>query len=261
MPKDRAGAPRASGPRTPRVSPTSGHAPLPMRMEHFPTARTRRIAGRYRTWLFALVVLTIAAGPSYHFTRPRVRCGIPARDYQFAGLSPHLFALSQPALTLTSPASDAAPVQTLARLYQFDVGKLEIEHCSVSEMALQIFPDGYWRLDLRADQNPRQLKPLDVVPNVTTAQPATRYTADLRRNQFHVRVQCYAAAAGANGSRLGKPIVATLTPDPFWVQRGEPRSWSATGGDPELRTFFPTIDRVGVEFYYRKAPGRDSTVP
>jgi len=213
---------------------------------------------RAAVWLFAAVVLLSAAAPSYHFTRPRVRCGIPARDYQLATFSPHLVAMSTPALNVTPPADSATGVHTAFRLYQFNVAKLRLDHCSISEMALQIHPDGHWRLNLRADQNPRQLQPLDVVPNVTTAQPATNYTADLNRNLFYVRVQCYAAEGGGPGSPLGKPVIAMLAPEPFWVQRGEPRLWIAKGWDGDVQQFLSLIDRVGIEFYYREAPGRQA---
>jgi hypothetical protein len=219
-------------------------------------------AARYRNWVTCAAtaaLLAVAAAPGYHFTRPRVRCCLPERDYQFGRFSPPLFAMSQSAVNLPLPAPGEG-VQLPARLYQFDVAQLKIDHCSISQMAVEIQQNGHWILNLQADQNPLAPRSSEVVPNVTTEGDASKYTAQQRRNAFHVALRCY-RAGGDSAVPLGKPLAIELKPDPFWVQRGQPYRLMASGTDKSLGDFFGAIDRVEIEFYYRRPNFEQSLLP
>jgi hypothetical protein len=137
-----------------------------------------------------------------------------------------------------------------AKVFQFpNPAVLKIDHCSISEMSVQVHDSGGWELSLRADQNP-----LDAPPEkkVTTIEDRQLYTDHLQRNQFFVRVQCYAnyGRAGRSGL-LGKPLVIPLEVEPFFVQKGVPLALVVPGYSSKVKANYASIDRAEIEFYYR----------
>jgi hypothetical protein len=130
------------------------------------------------------------------------------------------------------------------RLFQLEQPKLEIDHCSVSRVALQLHNDGTWVLSLRGDQNPRQ------EGEAQEFQPRLH----LKRNLFVVRLRGYgnfAVEPTTVNMNAGKPELLDLNPVRFWVQNGEPRYLRVGGHDCRVHKFYELIDRVEVEFYYR----------
>lgn len=132
----------------------------------------------------------------------------------------------------------------IIKLYQLDRQRLQSDHCSISQVALQLHNDGQWVLSLRGDQNP---KPEDGKPAPFNP------TLHIKRNEFVVRLRCLGASQNepaANGIGAGKPVLVDLAPCSFWVQNGQPR-WVRTGGCSEtVRTYLSRIDRVEIEFFY-----------
>jgi hypothetical protein len=146
----------------------------------------------------------------------------------------------------TPPPNAAQAVKRNIKLYQWDQAKLEIDQCSISRLALQMNRNGDWELSLRADQNPR--------PAAGQAQPFNP-TAHIKRNQFVVHMRCYGnftSAADGTGTIAGRPILAELNPGEFWVQNGEPRNIRTAGSSQLVKDNFDRIDRVELEFFYRK---------
>ena len=140
--------------------------------------------------------------------------------------------------------NDLVGQNRVIKLYQLDRQNLQIDHCSISQVALQLHNDGRWVLSLRGDQNP---KPEDGKP--APYNPVLH----IKRNEFFVRLRCLGAAQNepaANGVGAGKPVLVDLAPCSFWVQNGSPR-WVRTGGHSEtVRAYLSRIDRVEVEFFY-----------
>jgi multidrug efflux pump subunit AcrA (membrane-fusion protein) len=137
-----------------------------------------------------------------------------------------------------------------AKAFQFaSAPVLKIDHCSISEMSVQIQDSGAWELSLRADQNPADAQ---ADRKVTTKEEIRKFTDHLQRNQFFVRLQCYAnfGRAGRVGL-LGKPVVIPLNVEPFWVQKGVPLPLVVQGYSPKVKSYFSQIDRAEIEFYYR----------
>jgi hypothetical protein len=149
--------------------------------------------------------------------------------------------------TIVCPEPDHAGASKEKRtisLYQLDQPRLEIDHCSVSRVALQLHDNGSWVLSLRGDQNPRQ------EGEERTFQPRLH----LKRNLFVVRIRGYGSfreAPTAANMAVGKPELVDLEPVRFWVQNGEPRYLRVGGHDWRIREFFELIDRVELEFFYR----------
>jgi len=139
--------------------------------------------------------------------------------------------------------------RTVVELYQLDRPRLKIDHCEISEVALQLRDDGIWVLSLRADQNRR---PAD-------GQPA-QYNPRLyiKRNQFVVRLRCLGAFQSEpteTAVAAGKPVLADLRTIQFWVQNGQPRYVRTGYRDPWVKEHFEEIDRVEVEFFYYSQHG------
>ena len=225
----------------------------------------------------ALTVGSVAVGGGVrrYRARPQELCGIPDADYQ----PPHprpivdpVLAVSLLAQPLSPTAGDAAMSlkisgQTAAarprvKFYQFAPTFLQIDHCSISRMALIINDRGYWRLSLQADQNPQVIIPDAGVAVPTAAQVRglpggqLKQTNYLKRNLFVIRVRGLGAyseslptppAPGAQG----KPVLMALSPIEFWVQRGVPYSGVFENENRDAATFFDQIDRVEIEFSYR----------
>lgn len=166
---------------------------------------------------------------------------------------------SRPAMTPT-PGAPAAinltaeiraalaqlPPQNRIRLFQLDRARLTVDHCTVSEIALQLHRDGSWVLSLRADQN---MLPEE---DPATLDDTYRPRLHLRRNEFHVRLRCHGFyQADQVLLAAGRPVMADLHPVKFMVQRQEPRHVRIACCDPRVAQFYDLIDRVEVEFYYR----------
>lgn len=136
---------------------------------------------------------------------------------------------------------DASSIPRI-RLYQLDRSQLAINHCAISEVALQLHDNGRWVLSLRADQN-RVVPGQDHYPFL-----------HLKRNEFVVRLRCLGAFQVEPIESLGgvgKPVLAALHPPAFWVQRRQPAHPRLSGDSAEVRAYFAQIDRVEIEFFYR----------
>jgi hypothetical protein len=239
----------------------------------------------FRRTFFATAAMQITAaaravgigsepGASRFRTRPKVVCGLPPGiDYIHGGPNGPALAVSMTALLL--PVRDAAadgvlPSGQRAYAYQMGQAELRVDHCAISRVALVIRTDGFWTLSLRADQNrPEDRDPpliavgRPVVTDATSLAPSrvilpgatatTRFTEHIKRNQFIVRVRGYAFAA--TGSSLdappARPVLFQLAPDPFWVQRREPRFEKFQDFDVEIAEYVRSVDRVEIELTYR----------
>jgi hypothetical protein len=229
----------------------------------------------------ALTVGSVAVGGGVrrYRARPQERCGIPDADYQ----PPHpppvvdpVLAVSQLGVLLAQPlsttAGDAAmslkisgqtaAARSRVKIYQFSPTSLQIDHCSISRMALIINDRGYWRLSLQADQNPQVDIPAAGVAVTSPAQvrglPSLplKQTTQLKRNLFVIRVRGLGAYSEPlptppAPAALGKPVLMALPPIEFWVQRGVPYPGVFENENRDAATFFDQIDRVEIEFSYR----------
>ena len=133
------------------------------------------------------------------------------------------------------------------RVFQMDRTRLAIDHCMVSDVAVQLHREGCWVLSLRADQNPR-------LPNDIDEQFVYRPRLHLKRNEFHLRLRCYGlynTIPAPRGLQAGRPMMADLHPVSFWVQRMEPRHLRVACCDRRLRGSFDRIAKMEVEFFYR----------
>ena len=214
--------------------------------------------GNGNWWQNALgccVVVVCASGARHHVMRPRVACGLPDRNYEFRNFSLPVTALSfgaPPVAVLgSSIAIETAAVP--AKLFQFREASLRSEHCSISQMAVRLHSNGNWAISLRADQNPRTIEPVEVMTPAMTKEDPRLFTEHFLRNQFFVRVRCYAQhGPGVDEGLLGKPVMVQLEAPPFWVQRGVPYPLLATGWDGAVEKYYNQIDRVAIEFFYRQ---------
>jgi hypothetical protein len=220
-----------------------------------------------------------AGGVHRHHARPRALPGIPARDYQTSAgpLPKPVVALSSAATPMglgePSSAPGAASMALLAgrnetavrprtKYYQFAPATLQVDHCMISRIAVTLQEDGAWRLNLQADQNPGGQEPAAATLPVTMSASQgsvagiTRHTLYVKRNLFIITVRGLGAnseplpLAGAPGAQ-GKPVLLSLAPITFWVQRGIPRTLTLEGAHPDAQDFFDLIDRVEIEFTYR----------
>jgi hypothetical protein len=166
--------------------------------------------------------------------------GLPPNQSS-SGLTRRLF-------TETFTARPPAPEPkrpTVIELYQLDQPRLQIDHCEISQVALQLWENGWWVLSLRADQNRRPPQGEPVVYNPRL---------HIKRNEFVVRLRCLGAfrtEPTEAALAAGKPVLVDLEAEPFWVENGQPR-YVRTGGCCELvQDQFEDIDRVEIEFFYR----------
>ena len=215
----------------------------------------------------AASVTVVAAGPHRGVTHPQVRCALPDRDYQYRTYSQPVQSVSAVGVLVRQPLTSADMTESerekqrwrgdpttlrAVKAFQFvERPRLEIDHCSISRISLQLYETGDWTLTLRADQNPVRLEPPAVDRQVTTAEEREKFTDHLKRNSFVVNLRCY-ARDGETGddSAVGKPVVIPLEVQPFWVQAQEPRWYADQGNHPQIRQFFEFIDRVEIEFSY-----------
>lgn len=139
--------------------------------------------------------------------------------------------------------------RVMVDLYQLDRPRLKIDHCEISEVALQLRDDGIWILSLRADQNrrPAEGEPVEYNPRL-----------HIKRNQFVIRLRCLGAFQNEPAETtmaVGKPVLADLHTTQFWVQNGQPRYIRTGYRNLWVKEHFEEIDRVEVEFFYYKQHG------
>jgi hypothetical protein len=236
-------------------------------------------------------VVGTGAGVRRYHVQPQPLCGIPAREYQPPqpppGAQPKVI-LSKPAVPLvdTDPAAatgtaamslqipGAPPASSRPRikLYQFDQSVVPLDHCAISQMAFTINENGWWRLNLRADQNPQAVSPTTpAAPAATPANGAPRpvnapirglpnvslkQTLHIKRNLFIINIRGLGGfsepvSVPPTPPTLGKPVLLALEPIQFWVQNGVPYWLVTQGCCPDASVFFNQIDRVELEFSYR----------
>jgi len=233
---------------------------------------------------FAAILLVIVPSASLlaveplrvyrNITRPPCATGIPLSRYQYGVRSPSGIEISRTAILLRRSTRVSDELQLEPRmlvrseytdrssrlpaaiiggvhidrsidLYQLDRAGVRINHCEISEVAIQLYDDGQWVLSLRADQNRRSEDggPDGYNPNL-----------HIKRNEFFIRMRCFGAfdhPAMREVATTGKPVLVNLEPYSFWVENGEPRYIRQHNWDPLVREHFQDIDRVEIEFYYR----------
>lgn len=140
-----------------------------------------------------------------------------------------------------------APARAL-RLFQLERTHLGVDHCAISNVAVQLHRDGLWVLSLRADQNPTSPDGIE----------SYRPRLHVRRNAFQVRLRCY-GFYGATTSQLpvGRPVLADLHPVEFMVEREVPKHIRMACCDPRVARYFDMIDRIEIEFTYQPGLQRD----
>ena len=157
--------------------------------------------------------------------------------------------------TTTTPGGTAPVLPGTAATFQLRDQVIRVDHCTLSEVSVTLYPDGKYVVGFRADQNPLASDPR--TPALTTA--ARGLTADtgiepgqFRRNKFYVTVRGYAADPLGEGRAGGsKAVVLDLPLDPFWVNRGESYRGLADGTSEAVRRNYTLVDRVEVDFTYR----------
>ncbi len=220
----------------------------------------------------AAVVTVVAAGPHRGVTRPSTYCSLPNHDYQYRDFSQPVRSVSAVGILVRDPlpmagmteldrerlrrTGDAVALRAVKAFQFVDRPRLQVDHCSISQITVNLHEDGDWTISLRADQNPIQLVPPAVDRDVTTSEEIYKFTDHLKRNLFKVQLRCYARTGGVPAdSAVGKPVVIPLEVAPFWVQRQEPRWFVDTGNDAWIRQYFDIIDHVEIEFTYgNRAP-------
>jgi hypothetical protein len=209
-------------------------------------------------WLILLgAALAAAAGVAVagtwcHCMWPRYAPGIPVRNYQYRWPSETVTALSLDPVADQEVDTEAASANIASYVYQWKDAELTIDHCSISGMTLKLFPDGRWKVSLRAVQNP------DNVASIQTPDGRAKYIAHLKGNQFVISLRCfgnYKVRESGAFRTAGKPVLFTLRPPPFWVRKGEPQDYVYEGQHRQIANFFGQVDRVEVGFFYYRHSG------
>jgi hypothetical protein len=215
----------------------------------------------------AALVTVVAAGPYRGATRPSTSCALPNHDYQYREFSQPVRSVSAVGILVREPlplggltefereqlrrTGDVSVLRAVKAFQFVDHPRLQVDHCSISQITVNLYESGDWTLSLRADQNPIQLVPPEIDRDVTTSEEVTRFTDHIKRNLFKVQLRGYARTGGATAeSAVGKPVVIPLEVASFWVQRQQPRWHVDTGNDAWIRQYFEIIDRVEIEFTY-----------
>jgi hypothetical protein len=215
----------------------------------------------------AAVVTVVAAGPYRGVTRPATSCSLPNHDYQYRDFTQPVRSVSAVGILVREPlptvgmtefglerlrrTGDAVSLRAVKAFQFIDRPRLQMDHCSIAQITVDLSENGDWTISLRADQNPIQLVPPALDRDVTTSEETAKFTDYIKRNLFQVQLRCYARTGGAIAdSTDGKPGVIPLEVAPFWVQRQQPRWYVDTGNDPGIRQYFDIIDHVEVEFAY-----------
>lgn len=263
---------------------------------------SRRVWGKVAAgWMMltaVMIALCAAPGWPYRHTRPHVSkdlprdtFGMPRRDYQYHHYSPTATLMSLAATSLPDVEAVATVIDPLTgqsrrvrtKLFQFIPSSMEIDHCSLSRLAVTIDSMGRWSLSLRADQNPQATRGERFIPAVPDdLRDQVLQTSHLMRNLFLVNFRVLPTIptritdTGRSVTkpelnaedtvldvvdlprvvdRLGEPTLFAATITPFWVQRGQPLTKRVTGQDPELARIFDMIERVEIEFRYQYEAG------
>ena len=152
------------------------------------------------------------------------------------------------------------------KLFQF-TKVLSVDHCEISQMAVEVESTGRWNLSLLATQNSNE--------------QSNRRTQFLRQNEFVVQLRFYGEFRNeplSHASLLGRPALAQVEAVEFYVRNGQPYYLSISRPDnlainaternqrttdrrePRildrnasllLRRYFEQIDRVAISFFYR----------
>lgn len=201
-------------------------------------------------------------------TKARPLPGLPKHDYQSGSTVGPVTTASALGLLLESTLPEPPPTGSTprprerVRYFQLEQSKIQLDHCFLTRVVLVVRDNGEWTLTLRADQNPWMRGPqhdVAMASNQSGVQglefPQTeKATNGLKRNQFVVRVRFVADAKLKDplpGVVAGKPVLASLPAQEFWVQRGQPFDFRATCLSQDLYQNFDLIDRVEIDFSYR----------
>jgi len=223
---------------------------------------------RLLKFLLAAAILTgVASAAHYRVARPQVRGGLKVYDYQYGSRSASKVAVSRTA-TMVPSTQAPGPRDHEIKLFQVERPKeLEIEHCSITQVALQMDREGDWTLSLRAYQNAPL--PADQAAQAEKAEKAERRAAKKKaapaegkalfekRSLFVVKIRAYGTSSEAAGSRddlQGRPAMFTLGPESFWVERGQPYDLYRKYHNGEITRYFDHVDHVEVEFYTADHP-------
>jgi hypothetical protein len=185
----------------------------------------------------------------YH-RRARVSCGVsPCYDYETRRLS--LPDVRETTATLLLEQVTAPPNSILTandprrqlRMWQVVDRPLQLDHCSLTNIAVWIDESGRWSANMTAIQQP-------FVGLDRQATPAARFL----RNKFHVKIHAYGLAKVQTADRttaVGRPEIFCLCLNPFWVDREQIKLHSDGGSiSEEQRQRLPLVDRLEVEFRY-----------
>jgi hypothetical protein len=178
-------------------------------------------------------------------TRPCYQPGVPDRDYQFGPRSGTAESISSVLLELPPVPGQKVPGERL-RYYQLGEPRLQLEFCQVTRVAVTLRDSGEWIVSLRGEQN----QSVPTLPN--SVQPKSNIDFALR-NKFRIRVLCYGnfpVTEKLLDKSTGKPVLAQLEAEPFWVQRGVPRDVRMQYWSNDVKSYFDRIDRVLVVFSY-----------
>ncbi len=231
--------------------------------------------------------------PRSRRVRSPQRCRLPIHPYQHESFSPPLYAISLPSQSVTPTDSlqrqidraadgNADQVNTAGKRFRPSRARLEIDHCSVTDLVLDLYPDGAWMMSLKASQN----RMSDSLPQSTYPEHIA-----LLRNEFTVgayllasailpRTETQGTTLNATSAydrldeglvtvpppELGNLVVDHVRPASFWVQRHRPRVkfWrdrlpSAMMSQDAMPLYgklpqYTQVQSVLFEFYYKLDP-------
>ena len=235
-----------------------------------------KLAAR-RRWLRQVVAAVVTGGlagsvgadgpliPRFRFTHTGQMCCIPRSDYQYQARSPSVIAGSQTVQVITSVGNDQliaaarnnVDIQVNQRKrFRPSRDQLRIDHCRISDIAIDFDRGGNWVMSLFAEQNP----PLEPEQDLRF-----RQRLHLRRNAFVVEVRLFSSPTTSVAAVVesdqqsrepnpGRLIAAKIEPKPFWVQREEPRSLVLRGQSDEIARWFDELSAAEFEFFYQLDP-------
>ena len=202
--------------------------------------------------ILAAVAGVAVAGTWCHCMWPHYAPGIPVRNYQYRWPSETVRAMSLDAVADQEVDKEAATAAIVSYRYTWKEAELAVDHCSIKNMTLVLFPDGRWKVSLHAEQNP------DNVASIETPTRKAKYIAHVKGNQFVVGLRCfgnYKVRESFAFRTSGKPVLYALRPPPFWVRKGEPFEYVFEGQDRQIERFFGHVDRVEIGFHYHRHSG------
>ena len=211
-----------------------------------------------------------AAGGWPHVSRAPRRCVLPGYAYQPVRVSAPVAAptftavlverllvppavVAAPAVGGVAPAFAIEPVREI-RFFQLAEPRLIVSHCAISRVAVTLWEDGRWVINLRAEQTP-----VDTPPDIAES------TARFKRNKFFVTARGYGnylLRENIADSVLGKPELLRIEVPGFWLERLETREVRLEGRFPptpidwspdlppglEASDIFGRVNRMEIEF-------------